>query len=49
MDEKEANDMEAEPYVAWAKNLAINMGAYSLASIIDLDWPASADADVTGS
>jgi hypothetical protein len=49
MDEKEASDMEAEPHLAWAKNLAINMGAYSLVSIIGLDWLASADADVTRS
>lgn len=40
---------KAESYVAWSKDLAINMGAYNLILAVGLAWVAIAGADVAGS
>ena len=39
---------KAIPYVAWASDLAINVGTYNLVLAVGLAWVAIAGADVAG-
>src|SRR4029077_7402985 len=39
---------KAIPYVAWASDLAINVGTYNLASAVGLAWVVNAGSDVAG-
>jgi uncharacterized membrane protein len=47
--EKAGGVKSAEPYIAWAKDLAFNMGAYNFALAIGLAWVAVAGSAVAGS
>ncbi len=40
---------DAEAHVAWAKNLALNMGVYNLILAIGLAWLAIAGDEIAGS